>query len=50
MGVQELKKKGPLNAMNVFSGTSSDKPEPHEKSGNESRWVHHISKFCTNFG
>lgn len=37
--VQELRKKGPLNAMNVFSGMSaaSDRPEPHDKSGDESR-------------
>jgi hypothetical protein len=37
---QELKKKGPLNAMNVFSGlavNSSDRSDQPDKSGDESR-------------
>jgi 1-phosphatidylinositol-3-phosphate 5-kinase len=38
---QELRKKGPLNAMNVFSGLSvaSDRPEPHDRSGDDSRRI-----------
>jgi 1-phosphatidylinositol-3-phosphate 5-kinase len=39
---QELRKKGPLNAMNVFSGlstTTSERHESHDKSGDESRRI-----------
>ena len=40
--VQEFRRKGALNAMNVFSNLSatSDRPEPpYDKSGDESRSV-----------
>lgn len=43
-----MKKKGPLNAMNVFSGlgASSERSEPHDKSGDDSRSTYMYIHTC----